>query len=165
MTLNDIPSLGELMKSWTQEPGFPIVTITRNYKRRTISLKQEAKGDDPFKERLWWIPLDYTYADGGAILGKFWMENKSEISLDIALSSARPVLFNINWDGYYVVNYDDKNWDMIADVLIQDHSRMRVQNRAQILYDSFEMQWRGKANHAVVKKIYGYLKKESEYLP
>ena len=48
---------------------------------------------------------------------------------------------------------------MIADVLLQD------QNRAQILNDANVMHMEKKMDYFVVKKIYGYLKKESEYLP
>jgi aminopeptidase N len=98
-------------------------------------------------------------------IGQFWMENKAEVSSDIVLSSARTVIFNINWDGYFIVNYDTKKWDMIAEVLIQDHTRISVQNRAQILHDVMAMRMMKNIESFIVKNIYDYLKKDTEYLP
>ena len=48
---------------------------------------------------------------------------------------------------------------------MQDHTRISVQNRAQILHDIYMMHMLNTMDYLVVKKIYGYLKKESEYLP
>ena len=48
---------------------------------------------------------------------------------------------------------------------MQDHTRISVQNRAQILHDIFAMRMIKNIDSFIVKKIYGYLKKETEYLP
>ena len=70
------------------------------------------------------------------------------------------MIFNTNWDGYYKVNYDAKNWEMIAEVLLEDHTRISVQNRGQILDAAFEMQRSNRIDFNLCRKIYSYLKKE-----
>ena len=83
------------MEYWTKAPGHPLVTIIRNYQTRTITFKQErftkvTQSDNTF----WWILLDYLYADNGSNLSKFWMENKTEVSLKVNLLPDRAMTFN-----------------------------------------------------------------------
>ena len=52
------------------------------------------------------------------------MENKTEVSLKLDLSPGRALIFNTNLEGYYRVTFDVKNWEMIADLLMEDHTRM-----------------------------------------
>ena len=64
MILNNIPSLREVMESWTKTPGFPLVTIIRNYDSCAVTFKQERFKTSlsikpQYKNTLWWIPLDY----------------------------------------------------------------------------------------------------------
>ena len=41
--------------------------------------------------------------------------------------------------GYYRVNYDRKNWDLIIEQLNSDPESIHVLNRAQIINDAFNL--------------------------
>ena len=48
---------------------------------------------------------------------------------------------------------------------MEDHTRISVQNRGHILDAAFAMQQSNRMDFNLCRKIYSYLKKESEYLP
>ena len=39
---------------------------------------------------------------------------------------------NVQQTGFYRVNYDQKNWQMLAELLLADHARVHRINRAQV---------------------------------
>ena len=44
------------------------------------------------------------------------------------------VVFNVQETGYYRVNYDKRNWGLIADQLEEDHTAIHVINRWHMKY-------------------------------
>ena len=44
----------------------------------------------------------------------------------------RWVIFNVQETGYYKVNYDEQNWNMISSQLTSDHGAIHAINRAQV---------------------------------
>ena len=48
-------------------------------------------------------------------------------------------IFNIREVGYYRVNYDEQNWNLITNQLISDHTGIGTMNRAQIMDDSLNL--------------------------
>lgn len=56
--------------------------------------------------------------------------------------------------GYYRVNYDIENWQILARVLSEDHQAIHVLNRAQLLDDSFNLARTGKLVSFVLIKYY-----------
>merc|ERR1719233_1387920 len=122
------------MEPWMKQEGFPILTVTRNYNDDSVTLSQESIIRN--KRDLWWIYADYLYADGdGTVLGCLWMPRLPRKTFNIAVSARRALLFNKNSHGYYHVNYDQENWNKITKVLLRNHIRINVKNRAQIMFD------------------------------
>merc|ERR1719167_339337 len=80
-------------------------------------------------------------------------------------TSDQPIIFNVQQTGYYRVNYDLKNWELIANALMKDHTSIHVINRAQILDDAFELAKVGKLDYKTALKLTGYLEMETEYIP
>ena len=39
---------------------------------------------------------------------------------------------NVQQTGFYRGNYDERNWKMLADLLLADHARVHRINRAQV---------------------------------
>ena len=39
---------------------------------------------------------------------------------------------NVQQTGFYRVNYDQKNWEMLAELLLADHANVHRINRAQV---------------------------------
>lgn len=70
---------------------------------------------------LWWIPLTYTTAsklDFSVTKPSHWL--KAEDFMMITEAGVSPhdwVLFNVNETGFYRVNYDLRNWQMLISYL------------------------------------------------
>ena len=67
--------------------------------------------------------------------------------------------------GYYRVNYDEKNWRLIIDQLNEDHNKIHVINRAQLINDALNFASIGLLNYDLALGVTSYLDKETEYFP
>ena len=63
------------------------------------------------------------------------------------------------------VNYDKRNWELLARQLVRDHSAIHVINRAQILDDAFNLAKSGMLDYEVALSLTAYLGHETEYIP
>lgn len=117
----------DMMESWTTQPGFPLVTVTRNYKTRTLTVTQERfyqnSDESSIKQNSskWCIPLNFatksSLADFSRTSARYWL-NPEDQSLTIgSFLSEDWVVFNVQQVGYYRVNYDENNWRMLINYL------------------------------------------------
>ena len=67
--------------------------------------------------------------------------------------------------GYYRVNYDEKNWKLIIKQLNEDHTKIHVINRAQIIDDALNLARVGLLNYELALGVTSYLNSETEYIP
>ena len=63
------------------------------------------------------------------------------------------------------VNYDEKNWKMIIKQLNDDHMKIHVINRAQIIDDAINLARSGLLSYEIALGVTSYLNKEVEYIP
>merc|ERR1719219_1280145 len=117
---------------------------------------------------MWWIPITFTAPGGGFSNTKnaIWMSNteKSKELLDMP-NDDTAVIFNIQETGYYRVNYDEKNWKLIIKQLNDDHMKIHVVNRAQIIDDAINLARSGLLSYEIALGVTSYLNKEVEYIP
>ena len=74
-----------------------------------------------------------------------WIQpDQTEITVEGLPAADQWVVFNVDQTGYYRVNYDEKNWKLITDQLLQDVSKIYQTNRAQLLDDSWNLARAGK---------------------
>lgn len=66
--------------------------------------------------------------------------------------------------GYYRVNYDDHNWDLIANSLNEDHKKIHVLNRAQLINDAYYFLMNEQLPLSLFLKLTQYLSKETDYI-
>ncbi|KOC62990.1 Aminopeptidase N [Habropoda laboriosa] len=167
----------EIMDTWTLQTGFPVVTVTRNYKTGAVMLMQErfslrngtivtTSQFDP----LWWIPITYTSAsklDFNTTQPSEWMSAVQSITLsNMNLNPAEWVIFNIQETGYYRVNYDNTNWRLIIKQLQKDSFRdISTINRAQLIDDALNLARAGRLDYGTALDVTSYLAHETEYLP
>lgn len=69
-TIDNLTNVKQIMDTWTEQIGFPVVTVHRNYTTKSIEFIQTRFTFVPqeqwkalsmsFKDALWWIPLSYT---------------------------------------------------------------------------------------------------------
>ena len=80
----------------------------------------------------WWVPITFAPVGGNFndTFPKAWLSEDQERRQVSGLpDSETAVVFNIQETGYYRVNYDKKNWQMIAKQLDRDHLSIHVVNR------------------------------------
>uniref|UniRef100_A0A4W2GDV4 Aminopeptidase n=1 Tax=Bos indicus x Bos taurus TaxID=30522 RepID=A0A4W2GDV4_BOBOX len=75
------------------------------------------------------------------------------------------VLLNINVTGYYQVNYDENNWKKIQNQLMSRRENIPVINRAQVIYDSFNLASAHMVPVTLALNNTLFLKNEMEYMP
>lgn len=183
-------NIASLMNTWTNQSGYPVVTIERQsnvtylVSQQRFLLKTRIHTD----ATLWEIPLNYASPNESftSTNARFMLE-RTERSKIVQMQTDTPwKIFNIqqtgkrdknpqykriskiisNILGYYRVNYDNNTWTAIGNALKEDdHSGIHVLNRAQIV-DDILMLARGEwIDYYQALSIVQYLEKEENYIP
>ncbi|XP_023949404.1 aminopeptidase N [Bicyclus anynana] len=168
--------VGVVMDSWTLQTGFPVLTITRDYKTGIITFQQErfvllndtVNGNN---SSVWWIPVSYTTAaekDFVSTRPKLWLRGERSIVVDnITIGDNDWLIGNIQQTGFYRINYDQHNWNLLIKIL-NDQSRFQEIhpiNRAQIIDDSMNLALSGRLDYRTALDITSYLSHEKSYVP
>ncbi|XP_015604737.1 aminopeptidase Ey [Cephus cinctus] len=175
--LSSDKTVKEIMDTWTLQTGFPVVTVIRDYNRGSASLTQERfmlrNGTTvvEYKEKpKWWIPITYTTESSknfGITRPSHWMEAETSLTLpNLGANSSQWVIFNVQETGYYRVNYDKTNWQLIIkqlnNVMFRDIGTI---NRAQLIDDALNLARAGRLDYTTALDVTSYLAHETEYLP
>lgn len=128
--------------AWTEQPGFPLVTVSRNGKELSLSQKRFMQ-DGSSKSETYnipiWIVIDSeNYANTNT---PFTIE-QNQISKNLTMDKepTKYYILNAQQTGYYRVNYDDSNWKAISTALKSaDHDKIDVLSRSQIVDDLFQL--------------------------
>ncbi|XP_055637238.1 aminopeptidase N-like [Toxorhynchites rutilus septentrionalis] len=152
-----LPPLDAIVKSWTQNPSYPLVTVNWNLAGSvTIS-------SVPVK--MFHIPLDWISESGKS--GRDWLltsDSHKTILLE-NLGSDEWILVNPHQYGYYRVNYDSRNWQRLINTLNKDYTKIPVLSRAQLIDDALFL---ARNNHLGVEtllRLLSYISKESDLIP
>ncbi|XP_061502292.1 aminopeptidase N-like [Anopheles gambiae] len=167
--LPDGYTVKQLMDSWTTEPGYPVLTVRRNYNDGSAILSQERFYADKRSPNanVWYIPYSFASASSPDFedLSDFqWLSTKAE-RIETGASADEWIIFNKQQTGYYRVNYDAHNWLMIANALREDPSAIHRFNRAQLINDAFNLARAGRHDLALTLDLLRYLSNEHEYAP
>uniref|UniRef100_A0A182NCK3 Aminopeptidase N n=1 Tax=Anopheles dirus TaxID=7168 RepID=A0A182NCK3_9DIPT len=178
---DDHTTVKEIMDTWTLQTGFPVVFVHRDYETDSIEFRQERfsfanalNGSDPSRmgERyLWWIPITYTtLGDSNFQQTKpaIWMKAEEALVINNHdIPSHDWMIVNVQQTGYYRVNYDERNWQMVVTHL-QDKNKFRTiaaSNRAQLIDDALNLARAGYLDYAVALNVTRYLVHETDYVP
>lgn len=162
-------SIKEIMDTWTLQTGLPLVTAVRNKEDNSLILKQERfliSHNKTDKTYFWWIPV--TYTDSSYQVETVWMNGETIMEIpNFNVSRNDWFLVNVNETGYYRVNYDLDNWNLLITQLQkpQGHLVFDIKNRAQLLNDAFNLASVGHTDYSVAMNVSKYLRQETEYLP
>lgn len=98
----------------------------------------------------WWVPLSYTTEtspDFETTKPQRWMmDTEQELTISSLPAKDKWVIFNVQETGYYRVNYDAENWNLIIQQLKDNHESIHVINRAQIIDDVLSLARAGKTD-------------------
>lgn len=170
-TSADLPdSLPKVMKTWSLQPGYPVVTVERNADK-TVKLSQERyfriPPDSPV-DALWLIPLSYSVAkeDFEDTISKQWLTDKTGTLDGVTLEDGQWIVLNNQQIGYYRVNYDESLWKAIISKLNTDQFEdIHLLNRAQILDDAFALARSNHIQYNTLLDLMKYVSRETDYVP
>uniref|UniRef100_A0A4W4H380 Aminopeptidase n=1 Tax=Electrophorus electricus TaxID=8005 RepID=A0A4W4H380_ELEEL len=124
-----------IMKTWTEQPGYPVITInTSTGMIHGVALLSICS-----------IPLVRVPA--------------YEIKDDAWL------LANVNCTGYYRVNYDEQNWNKLIHQLESNHPAIPLISRGQLIDDAFNLARAKYINVTLALTTTKYLINETDYVP
>jgi aminopeptidase N len=131
-------SVGEIAAGWTEQPGFPVVTVKREADGK-VRLTQERftvnfKNAPPL---LWQIPL--TYSVVGETPATLLMTDKTATLENIPAD--RALKLNLNGAGNYRVEYEDPSWQSLLEAL----PNLGVEDRVSLMSDAWGLVEAGRA--------------------
>ena len=117
----------------------------------------------------WWVPLTYTSKSQDnfkTTSPTTWLKEGQEQKVVQNVGGAQDwVIFNVQETGYYRVNYDHRNWNLLMEQLLKDHEVIPPINRAQILNDALSLARAGELDYNIALNMTRYLTKERDYIP
>ncbi|CAH1723017.1 unnamed protein product [Aphis gossypii] len=168
--LGNTITVEEYMRSWTDQAGYPVINVDSGNANYLIVTQKQYQVDVPKLNNttLWHIGLTYTSKNNqqfNNLQPTVWMNNKeTEITIPL-VNNGEWVLFNLQSTGFYRVNYDFKNWNLLIAELKTNPKTIHVLNRAQLIDDSFNLARAGELSHSVPFTLVSYLENEDDFIP
>lgn len=121
--------VGAIMKSWLEQPGYPVVSATIEDCQLTISQTQFFIGSGEDNGRVWQIPLNSNYAEAPAIFN----EHRQIIgnAQELRAKTKQPFRLNIGNNSHFIVKYDET---LLNDIL-DNIDELDAISQLQILQD------------------------------
>ncbi|CAN7982366.1 unnamed protein product [Ixodes hexagonus] len=159
----------KVMDTWTLQMGFPLVTVNRSYDQRTALLTQKRflLDGSAMNNTLWHIPITYTDStrpNWNDTTPRLWLKDES-VTISELPAASDWFIANVQEVGYYKVNYDEKNWNLLITQLLTKHTDIHESNRAQLLDDILDLARAGVVDYGLALKATEYLPQETEYIP
>lgn len=177
---SDVPHDGyrlkEVMDTWIEQRHYPVVRVTRNYDTGETTLVQEhfrphvkSGQEGKIDKDKWWIPLTYatqTNPNFSNTLPTHWLRPHDKNVIIDGIDPDDWIIVNLQQIGYYIVNYDVRNWQRIAEYLnSENYTKIHVLNRAQIISDAYHLLMADQLNIDTFLNITAYLTQETNYVP
>jgi len=169
--------LGDALKTWTDQPGLPLVTVTRECSADeegiecSLAFSQEWLVNEPQDfDQLWSIPLTFAPVDsapsGPAVSPNAWLKEAFLPGVGVAgLGQDTPFLVNLDGYGYYRVNYPEENWRGLARVLREDRDTITPLTRAMLICDVARLYELGHVSGEIYEDVLSYVPDEDQYAP
>ncbi|XP_065214890.1 aminopeptidase N-like [Planococcus citri] len=165
-------SIIDVMKTWTENIGYPVINIKRFSESKTIEMKQETykshEASTSFPNQKWITPISCTTKSKATFSNTApteWVLGDTKTIFSLDFESTEWIICNLQQSGYYRVNYDSENWYLLTEQLREDANKIHVLNRAQLIDDSFTFAFEGDLSYEVPFKLAKYLEKETEMVP
>ncbi|KAK0159807.1 hypothetical protein PV327_010880 [Microctonus hyperodae] len=162
-----------IMDTWTQQTGFPLISINRDGKiitatQRRFLLTQkdnETDIDEPKSvyNYKWYVPLSYYTDKEPNNYHTVWM-NMTDVTFEIP-EDVEYIKFNINQTGFYRVSYPEDMWNAIILTLMNNHRKFTPIDRANLIDDAFNLCEAGEVNATIPLRLSLYLINERDYVP
>lgn len=170
-------NLVDILRSWTHQAGYPVVNVNRNYDNGTFTLTQQKfnlmPDDDDDVENVgasWSIPFNFfTDTNSETVTKGYFSRDDTSLTVEQisqTWSSNDWIILNHRQTGFYRVNYDEVNWNLIISELNDgNYETIPVLNRAQLIDDAFNLARANKLSYKIPFRLIEYLKVETDYIP
>lgn len=134
-TLCQKVNISEIAGSWITKDRLPVVTVIRDYADRTATATQkvylrERPHDVPEQDKmLWWIPIilvtepDLQFRNATPYT---WLKKTRDTSLTNLPEADKFIIVNPEEIGPFPVNYDERNWNLLAKYLQTEEGRAKI---------------------------------------
>ncbi|XP_065072809.1 aminopeptidase N [Ochlerotatus camptorhynchus] len=168
-------TVNEIAESWITKDRIPMVTVERDYQKKTATITQrvylrERPHDVPEQDKmLWWIPLvvvqqnNLNFTNTSATK---WMKKVKQVVLENLPNSDGFIIVNPEEVGPFPVNYDERNWNLLANFLLDEAGRARipVYTRAKLLHDAWNLAYAGHLSFATAFNMTLFMQYERNHL-
>ena len=158
-----------MMSSWTMQSGYPLLKVERFYNGSFLVTQEPYFVDEDQKvQKSWFVPINYAVqsnADFRSTEASHYLLNTSSILINASISNEDWLILNKQSTGYYRIDYDERNWNLIIDGLISKPHKIHPRNRAQLLHDAYQFSSTGHLSHNILLNMMTYLKNEGQYAP
>ncbi|KAM4552982.1 aminopeptidase Ey-like [Fundulus diaphanus] len=155
-------SVPNLMKYWTTQPGYPVITI--NTTNGEIYQKRFFYNSAAESSLNWLIPITFTTNISKPAF--VWLDVKGPVKKEEFISKKGEwILVNVNCTGYFRVNYNPENWERLLDQLQTNPDLIPLMNRGQLIDDAFNLARAKQVNVTLALNSTRFLRKERAFLP
>ncbi|GJQ73767.1 hypothetical protein Trydic_g18708 [Trypoxylus dichotomus] len=162
-------NLSDIMASWTEQAGYPVVTVSRNETHLTLTQKRFLLSSSASSDLKYYVPITYTTAGNPNFQDTTvtkWLLPDNDLIIELEEETVDWVIVNLLETGYYRVNYDEGLWDKLQKALLSDNfSNIPVINRAQIVDDILNLARADKVDYSKALSVTSFLQKEVSYYP
>lgn len=168
-------TVNEIAESWITKDRIPMVSVIRAYDKKTATVTQrlylrERPHDVPEQDKmLWWIPLVVVRQDHLNFTNTSatkWMKKVKEVILEELPDQNNFIIVNPEEIGPFPVNYDQHNWNLLANYLLTDEGRLKipVYTRAKLLHDAWNLAYAGDLSFATAFNMTLFMQFERNHL-
>ncbi|MFD1125549.1 M1 family metallopeptidase [Lentilactobacillus raoultii] len=122
-------NVGEIMNSWLEQPGYPVVTAAVVDGQLTLTQQQFFIGEGKEVGRQWQIPLNSNYSEAPKIM------NQKQVTLgnyqELRQANGQPFRVNVGNNSHFIVKYDQT---LLNDILNEADSLDSI-SQLQLLQD------------------------------
>ncbi|NP_001266329.1 membrane alanyl aminopeptidase-like [Bombyx mori] len=160
-----IDDIESFLEPWIENNGYPMIHVGLR-QDGSVFIMQERFSFTPQAHVNYEIPITYTTKASpnfNNIRPILMMD--ATTNLNVRLTGDEWVLFNIQGQSYYRVNYDDDIWDRILEALEDPEDRKVIHplNRAKLVDDALNLARSGKLDYEIAFKVVLSMEHETEY--
>ncbi|XP_055586329.1 aminopeptidase N isoform X2 [Uranotaenia lowii] len=168
-------TINDIAESWITKDRIPMVSVQRSYDKKTATVTQrlylrERPHDVPEQDKmLWWIPLIVVRQDNLNFTNTSatkWMKKVREVTLEDLPDANKFIIVNPEEIGPFPVNYDQHNWNLLAQYLLTEEGRKKipVYTRAKLLHDAWNLAYAGDLSFATAFNMTLFMQFERNHL-
>ncbi|XP_075971877.1 membrane alanyl aminopeptidase-like isoform X2 [Anticarsia gemmatalis] len=160
-----VDDIGEYLEEWTLNSGYPLLHVGLRQGGVLITQERFSFAAQP-QQVNYLIPITYTTSVNPDFsnVHPITMTDATQ-TINFFLDEEDWVLFNIQGEGYYRVNYDNDLWERIIEALEDEERREEIHplNRATLVDDALNLARAGRLDYETAFRVVLTMELETEY--